>query len=170
VTISPFARAFEVVVGHEGGLSLDRADRGNWTSGTVGVGELRGTKYGIAAHVYPDLDIRNLTLAQARGLYYRDYWLPMRGDDLPEPIAVEAFDAAVNHGVRQATRLMQRALGVADDGYIGPVTLGAARNIAPARFVARFNGERLMFYTDLKTWPAFGRGWTRRVAAQLRNV
>ena len=83
---------------------------------------------------------------------------------------MEVFDAAVKHGAKQAVLFMQRALKVAADGIIGPVTLGAAKKIDPAVFVARFNGERLMFYTDLKTWPSFGRGWSRRVAAQLRSV
>ena len=170
MTRAPFSVAFENTIGHEGGLSLDRNDRGDWTSGVVGVGELKGTKYGVSAMSYPTLDIAGLSLAAARQLYFRDFWLPMRGDDLPEPIAVEVFDAAVNHGVRQATLLMQLALGVEADGYIGPVTIGAARNIAPARFLARFNGERLMFYSDLATFNTFGRGWVRRVASNLRRA
>lgn len=167
---APFSVAFEQTIGHEGGLSLDRADRGNWTSGTVGVGELRGTKYGISAAAYPDLDIAGLSLAASRALYFRDYWLPMRGDDMPEDIAIEAFDAAVNHGVRAATLMLQRALRVDADGYIGPVTIAASHSVDPARFVARFNGERLAFYTDLPTWASFGKGWARRVAAQLRRA
>ena len=43
--------ALDETWGHEGGLSLDPNDRGNWTGGKKGSGELRGTKYGIAAHV-----------------------------------------------------------------------------------------------------------------------
>jgi len=34
--------------------------------------------------------------------------------------------------------------------------------------VARFNAERLEFMTSLTTWPAFGKGWVRRVAENLR--
>lgn len=168
--ISAFSKAFAAVIQVEGGLSLDPQDRGNWTSGTVGVGELRGTKYGIAAHVYPDLDIRNLTLAQARDIYYRDYWLPLHADAMPEAVAVQVFDAAVNHGIKPAVRMMQRALGVTVDGVIGPVTLNAMVAVDDARFVAHFAAERLMYYTDLAGWEAFGRGWTRRVASNLRRA
>ncbi len=168
--ISAFSKAFAAVIQVEGGLSLDPQDRGNWTSGTVGVGELRGTKYGIAAHVYPDLDIRNLTLAQARDIYYRDYWLPLHADAMPEAAAIQVFDAAVNHGIKPATRMLQRALGVPVDGVIGPVTLNAMVSVDDARFVAHFAAERLMFYADLSSWPAFGRGWVRRVASNLRRV
>ena len=155
---APFQQAFERTIGFEGGYSNDPRDPG---------GE---TKYGISKRAYPTLDIASLTLAQAKAVYHRDYWRAVRGDELPAPIAIEVFDAAVNHGPKQAIKFMQRALKVNDDGIIGPVTLGAVRRIDPAVFAARFNGERLMFYTELKTWPAFGRGWSRRVAAQLRSV
>ena len=42
-------RGLAHVFGHEGGLSLDPNDRGNWTSGVIGKGELKGTKFGIAS-------------------------------------------------------------------------------------------------------------------------
>ncbi len=168
--MSAFDRAFEVVVGHEGALSLDRNDRGNWTGGKVGVGELKGTKYGIAAHVYPNLDIKNLTLAQAKAIYYKDYWTPLHADSMPEFVAIQVFDAAVNSGIRSAIRQLQRALRVRDDGVLGPVTLAAMQTIDDARFAAHFAAERLLYYTNLSTWPAFGRGWTRRVADNLKQV
>ena len=46
---------------------------------------------------------------------------------MPFPIAFAHFDAAVNTGVRQAAKLLQRAAGVEDDGRIGAITLGAVR-------------------------------------------
>jgi len=65
----PFRRALSFVLKEEGGLSLDRYDSGNWTGGRVGVGALKGTKYGIATSSYPDLDIRRLTVEQAGAIY-----------------------------------------------------------------------------------------------------
>ena len=49
---------------------------------------------------------------------------------------------------------------------IGAQTVAAAR-AAGSQLAARFNGYRLQFYTDLGTWPTFGKGWARRVAANL---
>ena len=59
-----FDEAFRRLIGHEGGYSTDRRDPGNWTGGKVGVGVLKGTKYGIAANTYPNLDIKNLVVFQ----------------------------------------------------------------------------------------------------------
>lgn len=153
-----FQRAFEVVIGHEGGYVNDPRDPG---------GE---TKYGISKRANPDVDIRNLTLAKAQWIYRQRYWLPLHADAMPESAAIQVFDAAVNHGLRAATRMMQRALQVPDDGVIGPVTLNAMVAADDARFVARFAAERLMFYTDLAGWEVYGRGWTRRVASNLRRA
>jgi lysozyme family protein len=156
--VDAFQRAFELVIGHEGGYVNDPRDPG---------GE---TKYGISKRANPDVDIRNLTLAKAQWIYRQRYWLPLHADAMPEAVAVQVFDAAVNHGIKPAVRMLQRALGVTVDGIIGPQTLAAMTTTDDARFVAHFAAERLTFYTDLAGWEVYGRGWTRRVANNLRQA
>ena len=151
-----FERLIDRVLGHEGGYVNHPADPG---------GE---TKYGISKRSYPHIDIPTLMRAQAVEIYRRDFWQRVSGDELPSAFAFQALDAAVNHGIGQAVRWMQRAAKVADDGVIGPVTLAAVKRAAPADLVLLFNAERLDFYAKLTTFDAFGRGWSRRVAANLR--
>lgn len=146
------------VLSHEGGLVDDPRDPGGLT------------KYGIAKRSYPHLDIRSLTRAQAIDIYRRDFWDRVQGDKLPKQFAFQALDAAVNHGIGNAVRWMQRAAGVADDGVIGPLTLAAISRADPADLVLLFNAERLAFYTKLTTFDAFGRGWVNRVAGNLRHA
>lgn len=163
-----FDRAFEAVIGHEGGLSLVSSDPGNWTGGKVGSGVLKGTKYGISAASYPDLDIRNLTMADAAAIYRVQFWDAVRGDELPYRTALNVFDGAVNSGPKQSILWLQRAAGVAEDGIFGPMTLAAASKRSPL-IAARYNAARLEFLTSLKTWPTFGKGWSRRIATNLRT-
>ncbi len=153
---------------HEGGFTADRRDPGNWTGGRVGAGELKGTKFGIAANTYPTYDIRNLTRPQAIAIYKRDFWERARCDRLPAVIGFQLLDGAVNSGITQATRWLQRAVGVADDGMIGPVTLAAITAADPNDIVLRFNADRLEFLTRLSTWTVHGAGWSRRIAGNLR--
>lgn len=160
-----FDHAFERLIGHEGGLSLDPNDRGNWASGKIGVGELVGTKFGVSAMAYPHMDIRNLTLAEAKAIYRADYW--GRADDLPDAVRFDFFDAAVNSGYRQAAKWLQRAAGAMDDGIIGPKTILAVRMADPQLLAKRFNGHRLRAMADMPAWPSQGRGWARRIAANL---
>ncbi len=163
---------FDIAIGrllsHEGGFTADKRDPGNWTGGVVGVGELKGTKFGIAANTYPTLDIRNLSFAQATGIYRRDFWDALRCGELPFVVAFQLLDAAVNSGPRQAVRWLQRAVGVADDGLIGSATQAAVRKADPNDIAFRFNAERLDFMTRLKNWPVHGAGWSRRIAGNLR--
>lgn len=153
-----FDKAFERVIGHEGGYVNNPRDPG---------GE---TKFGISKRSYPALDIKGLTLAEAKAIYKRDFWDRCRCNDLPGGLAFDVFDAAVNSGPGQAIRWMQRAANVADDGVVGPLTLAAVKRIDPEAIQARYSGIRLEFMTRLSGWDAFSRGWARRVAANLLNV
>lgn len=151
-----FDRFIDRLLSHEGGYVNNPADPG---------GE---TKFGISKRSYPKVNIRRLTREQAVAIYRRDFWERSRADDLAPALGFQLLDAAVNSGIDQATRWLQRAVGVADDGIIGPVTLGALRVSDPADVIARFNAERLEFMTRLSGWQSFGRGWARRIAQNLR--
>lgn len=166
-----FEQAFETLIGHEGKFQNSPKDRGNWTTGFIGQGENKGTKYGISSMSYPHLDIANLTLEQAKVIYKRDFWSKAGCSSLPGGLAFDVFDTAVNSGVPRAAMLLQEALGVDADGKIGPITRAAiAAESSKAALQARFNGERLQFMTDLGTWPTYGKGWARRIAANLKAI
>lgn len=160
-----FDQAFDRIIGHEGGYSDDPRDLGNWTGGKVGVGELKGTKYGIAAHSYPYLDIKNLTLEQAKEIYKRDFWDIL--DDAHPAIKFQLFDAAVNHGHGNAIRFLQRAVKVADDGIWGKRSQAALDAMEHNDVLMRFLAFRLRFWASLKTFDTYGRGWTNRGADNL---
>lgn len=163
-----FDKAFELLIGHEGCYTTNRADPGNWTGGKVGSGQLKGTKYGIAANSYPGLDIKNLTLAQAKAIYKRDYWDKVKGDQLPQDVAFHVFDMAVNSGVSRGAKLLQKCVGTAQDGIIGNGTLAAVSKFNSANLVMLYNAERITFYTSLSSFVTFGKGWVNRVANNLK--
>jgi len=154
-----FDQAFEALIGHEGNYINHVSDPG---------GE---TKYGISKRSYPSLDIRGLTLAEAKAIYRRDFWDRAQLDKLHPDLAFDIFDGAVNSGIGQSIRWLQRAIGVADDGVVGPLTLAQInREQDTSAIRARFNGHRLEFMTKLSTWDVFGKGWARRIATNLKQV
>src|SRR5574337_1062858 len=106
-----FSEAFQRLLGNEGSYSDDPADPGNWTGGKVGEGELRGTKYGISAKTYPALDIAHLTAEQAQAIYYADYWMAHKLDQLPDVLRFDVFDGAVNSERRTRRSAARRAVG-----------------------------------------------------------
>ena len=57
------------------------------------------TNYGISQRAYPNLDIKNLTLDQAKEIYYRDYWLRASCNTYEYPLCVILMDTVVNNGV-----------------------------------------------------------------------
>lgn len=153
-----FDKAFERLIGHEGGYVNDPRDPG---------GE---TKFGISKRSYPAEDIKGLTLERAKAIYRRDFWGVAGCDAVPDAMKFDLFDMAVNSGPVTAIKTLQRSAGVTPDGLLGPITLQALNSTPAPRLVARFNGHRLDFMTDLKTWPVFGKGWAKRVASNLKEA
>jgi lysozyme family protein len=153
-----FDQCFDKLISHEGGYVNDPRDPG---------GE---TKFGISKRAYPQADIKNLTLGAAKEIYKRDYWDRAQCDKLPPSVAYVLFDAAVNSGIGQAIRFLQRAVNVADDGVIGPMTIAAVTRLDAESICARYIGQRLDFMTKLTTWDIYGKGWARRLADQLKGI
>lgn len=162
-----FDTAFDRLIGHEGNFSDDPRDPGNWTGGRPNAGQLKGTKFGIASNTYPDIDIKNLTLEQAREIYRRDWWLKIGADELPGALVFQMWDFAVNAGMSTAARGAQYACGAAQDGLIGPQTVAAIKRQELNDLLLKFNAFRIRYYTSLSTWPTYGKGWANRVAGNL---
>ncbi|KCV31206.1 glycoside hydrolase, family 108, partial [Bordetella bronchiseptica 00-P-2730] len=151
-----FDTAFDRLIGHEGGYSNNPADPGGETMWGVTAAVARANGY--------TGPMRDMPRDTAKAIYRARYWTPVRGDMLPPAVAFQVFDAAVNHGTGQAAKWLQAAVGTAQDGQIGPLTLNAAAGMNPTMLALLFNSARMMFYTNLPTWPTFGKGWARRVA------
>ena len=164
-----FELAVASLLVHEGAYQNRPEDPGNWTGGARGVGLCKGTKWGISAKSYPDLDIAQLTREHATEIYRRDFWVGCGCDALPSQIGDEVFDMAVNSGPTAARICLQRAIGVAADGHIGPVTRAALATWQPWPLLVLFESERMDFLTRLSTWDTFGKGLMRRIASELRD-
>lgn len=156
-------QCFAIIVGEEGAYGNDPRDPGNWTGGRVGVGVNKGTKYGISAKSYPNLDIANLTLAQAQNIFQQDYFLKFHCDQLPPPLALLVADTAYNGG--HPIEWMQTAVGATPDGSFGPKTLAAinAHNGQGTTVCAKFLSLRLSYDSDLAVWSINKHGWITRV-------
>ena len=158
-----FDEAFERLIGHEGGYqSPEQAAARNDSGGE--------TNYGISKRSYPDLDIKALTLADAKAIYLRDYWDKAGCGSVPKAIRFDLFDTAVNAGVTTAVKMLQKAVFAEPDGIIGPHTRMGIVTMQPDCLIRRFNGLRLFAMTELPNWPQAGRGWARRIAANLMET
>lgn len=150
-----FDQAFDRLIGHEGGYVFDPRDPG---------GE---TKFGICKRSYPALNIKALDIGTAKAIYRKDFWQPL-GDECHPAIRFQAFDFAVNSGISTALRKLQQAIHVADDGHFGPVSRDALAQIPVSDVLFLYLAVRLDFLASLSTWPAFGKGWARRIAQNMR--
>lgn len=119
-----FNRYVDKIIEFEGGLTDDPNDLGGLT------------KYGIAKKFYPNLDIANLTIQQAKDIYYKDYWLATKSYLVHPQIQFLFFDSCVIPGRTWAIKTLQRLAGVTVDNILGPVTAAASKNVSVQEFTA----------------------------------
>lgn len=153
--------ALQTVFGNEGGYVNNPHDPG---------GE---TKFGIAKKYHPEVDIKNLTIDQAADIYRREYW---KFDRLQsQVVATKVFDIAVNDGVGQAIKLLQRAVAyvkgvtLADDGLMGLVTIAMTNACDEGKLLSELRARACWFYAiielrkpDALEDETFMLGWMRR--------
>ena len=137
--VNQFERAFEIVVGLEGGYVNDPRDPG---------GE---TNWGISKRSYPALDIPSLTREQAKSIYKSDYWDKIDGDSRPWGPALVMFDCAVNQGVAFALRAASIAGSIESPDFEESVTT-----------------QRLQRYAANPNYGTYGKGWTKRALKTFR--
>lgn len=126
------------------------------------------TKYGITKRSYPHLDIKNITEDQAKEIYKRDYWNRICGDRIEvQTVSESIFEAAVNMGVKTASKMVQLAIGADPDGIIGDKTIAKLNNTDAATFKALFTLATIARYAHIcntdRTQSKFLLGWINRV-------
>jgi len=128
------------------------------------------TKYGISQKSYPDIDIENLTIPQAKIIYDVDYWSPMNLERIKDKnLILTMFDMAVNIYHTRAIRILQRLIGTKSDGIMGPITLAVTNNeLDKGRdLFSEYKLERIRFYLYRvkvrKINQKYLYGWIKRV-------
>jgi len=156
---SNWKRSLAAVLQSEGGNDDDVADHGGRTSRGITQREYDAWR---AEHKLPHKDVWTAPQSDIETIYHDEYWWPYC-DILPIGTDYEVFNTNVLAGAHRSTILLQRALGVKDDGRIGPVTREAIRKADPATLVNNFAAKSAAFYKSLNQ-PKFTKGWLNRVA------
>lgn len=127
------------------------------------------TKYGIAQNATKKV-VRDMNLEDAMVHYYNNYWLFSNCNLMPLKLALIHFDGCVNHGVKQASKFLQRALGVEDDGVVGARTLDMINSLDDRQIVEVIDSiaeQRNDFYRRIverkPTQQKFLKGWLKRI-------
>jgi len=154
-----FLIAFDKLLKHEGDYSDHKDDPGG------------KTRYGVTEAVAREAgyrgDMRELPLDLAQRIYKERYWDAVQAESLPADVRYIVFDGAVNSGVAQSAKWLQRACGVKDDGVIGPQTIRAANALSPDGLKRKILAQRLRFMATLSNWQVFSRGWANRICDLL---
>ena len=157
-----FEKCLKHLLVHEGGFINDSRDNGGMTN--LGV-TIRVWEEWVG-HPVSEKEMRNLTPTMVAPLYKRKYWDACHADDLVSGVDYAIFDVAVNSGVGRAIKLLQSCVGATPDGGYGSITTALVKKAEsdPTRLIELYCAKRLEFLETLKSFPVFGKGWSKRVS------
>lgn len=148
----------------EGGFANHPNDRGGATNKGVTIATFRHY-YGKDATVE---QLKAMTDGQWETIFRKGYWNPFKGDDIAcQSIANICVDWAWGSGAVTAIKQVQRLFGVAVDGVVGNITLGAVNNADPEKLFEKIKSARLAFVEAIVKRDAsqqvFLKGWRNRI-------
>ena len=167
---------------HEGVLSMRPSDNGNWTGGHRGVGVLVGSKFGVTAgalatyrgvspRTITAADIANLDKVTAVDIGVKLYFLHPGFDKLPwNRVTASIVDKGWGSGTGRAIQLLQRLIGVTQDGVLGPNTITTYTQYLAAHGeeVAAQNWAKVRIAFDESLGqPEYIHGWNNRTNSFL---
>lgn len=139
--MAKFDLAVEKTLTIEGGFTNNPNDSGGATNYgiTLGVMMGMGNNYDLDSDGDIDAeDVRLLTKDEAIGIYKKLYW---NGDQLEsQAVAEKNFDMAVNLGVINSAKLLQKAVlnlgySIVVDGRLGPKSISLINSISESRLI-----------------------------------
>lgn len=140
------------------------------------------TKWGITQKAWAEWrgrdvtvdEIEAITESQARDFYELAYVLAPRFHLLGDRLVAMVVDCGVNHGVRAASKWVQRAVGAKQDGIIGTKTIEAVQGENPIGIYLRVCASRTRLYGRIvgkdETQRKYIAGWNNRAAKWLDRL
>lgn len=162
---------------NEGGYSDVPGDAGGATSrfGTT-IGELsRWRGYPCSKQ-----EVRDMPEDEANQIYYAWYWEPLDLDAVTASnVACAIFDIGIVQGIGAPPAMCQRVCNnngahLAVDGHIGPLTIAAVNDLAPAVFIRDFSVQVENRFRSIAAAHAndrqFLNGWINRAHRLLTLI
>lgn len=107
------------------------------------------------------MDLAQITQMEVWALHRALFWNLVQGDQLPSGPDAAVFDMSRGTGPRPAVMILQEAVGVDQDGHIGPLTLAAAAAMDSGDLVRRLGQLDAQYYRTLRSDAEFDAGWQR---------
>tara|TARA_R110002051_G_scaffold60359_1_gene110551 strand:+ start:1190 stop:1720 length:531 start_codon:yes stop_codon:yes gene_type:complete len=166
-------KLIDQVLRHEGGFVDDPDDKGGTTN--WGISKKVYAKFlGVdSTYIYLSHLIKLMPKETARMIYKEQYYYGPKVNLLPHKLQSQVFDMCVNHGPRNAYKLLQRAInqesksGLFVDGLFGRLSWAALDAVADKRQLNNALVDvRLAFYRSIvdnnPSQQKFINGWTKR--------
>ena len=120
-------------------------------------------------------DLKALTAADARAFYTEVHITKPGFGVIPNQKMLSlVVDMSVNHGLKNAVKMLQRSVGVEDDGVFGEKSKAAVQAANYGQLYLRLCAERGRFYGRIITkdpsQSVFAKGWMNRLGEFIEQA
>lgn len=134
------------------------------------LGEKFPTSYGITQYTWSDAvsngvvtgTLVDSTEADCERILRVMFYDAMSCAKMPTGCDLMVFNDGMGAGVSHCSKLVQRIVGVAQDGRIGPQTLLAIKGMGAKAFIGAMAKADKKYFAALASAPLYIRGWYRR--------
>lgn len=133
-------------------------------------GEKFATAYGVTQMTWDaaqdqgivDHDISAATKEDCAAILRANYWNTCGCPGMNPGVNLMVFDNAMVCGSGHSSRLLQRIVGAAQDGVVGPNTLRLCNSFPAGQLIDKLKAADEAYYASLAKAPLFLKGWDRR--------
>lgn len=133
-------------------------------------GEKFATSYGVTAMTWADAQrqgivnhsIDTATKDECASILRALYWNTAHCPSLSPGVSLMIFNDSMVTGVGHTAKLLQRVVGAAQDGVVGPNTLKLANSMHAVDLIEKLRVADEIYYGALAKAELFLKGWTRR--------
>lgn len=183
--MAKFEIADKITGGNEGGYANNKADRGGETEAGIARNfwpnwpgwkhidqykadwEKSNKKLSLAAWINASVNVPTEPVRDMiKSFYKQNFWDVNKLDQInDQQLANTVYDFGVNSGTGRAAKFLQAAVGVTQDGKIGPQTLSAVNRLDAEVTHDKYNGAREAFYRSIAkgNQAQFLKGWLSRL-------
>lgn len=123
---------------------------------------------------YTKEDHIGLMPSDVKFFYFKDYWEPIKADNLPSGLDIYLFDFTVHSGQGNAVKTLQKVVAAYPDGAVGPNTLAAINDYIEyngiKRLIKEFDKARRAFLSGTSAGVIFAKGFDNRLQKVMHKA
>lgn len=166
--MADFRQLIPFVKKWEGGWSKHPQDKGGATMCGITLATFKTYRKRHGQRTATETDLKNISVTEWEAIYKEMYWDAIHGDEINNQAVANCLVSWVWGSGAAIIKKIQRLVGAAPDGIVGPKTIAAINKLYPSYLVPLLYETRELHFRQIcqknPSQKVFLKGWLNRLA------